>query len=56
MSFHFPEVKVNLLTSGNSDAATKCPEYKISAVRITRVAAGGGRAPRGAVGMHHISS
>jgi formate dehydrogenase alpha subunit len=55
MSFHFPEVKVNLLTSAHSDAATRCPEYKVSAVKLARVAAGGGRAPHGAVGMHHAS-
>jgi len=55
MSFHFPEVKVNLLTSSNADAATKCPEYKISAVAIRKVAEGHGRAQHGAVGLHHIS-
>ncbi len=54
LSFHFPEVKVNLLTSSCTDAATKCPEYKVSAVRVVKVADGGGRAVRGAVGMHHL--
>lgn len=54
MSFHFPEVKVNLLTSGHSDAATRCPEYKISAVKLTRLGAGDGRALHGAAGMHHV--
>jgi formate dehydrogenase alpha subunit len=52
LSFHFPEMRVNVLTSGNADAATKCPEYKVSAVRVARVAAGNGRAPRGAAGLH----
>jgi predicted molibdopterin-dependent oxidoreductase YjgC len=39
LSFHFPEVKTNLLTSGSSDPGTKCPEYKVSAVRVTRLRA-----------------
>jgi len=55
MSFHFPEVKVNLLTSSHADAATSCPEYKISAVTIRKVAAGDGRAKHGAHGIHHVS-
>ncbi|MGZ3419400.1 MAG: formate dehydrogenase subunit alpha [Polyangiales bacterium] len=54
LSFHFPEVKVNLLTSSHADAATQCPEYKISAVRIAKIAAGRGRALHGAVGLHHV--
>jgi formate dehydrogenase alpha subunit len=37
LSFHFPEVKTNLLTSGNSDALTKCPEYKVTAVDVRKV-------------------
>ncbi len=53
LSFHFPEVRVNVLTSGNADAATKCPEYKVSAVRLAKIADGGGRARHGAAGMHH---
>ena len=39
LSFHFPEVKTNLLTSASTDPLTKCPEYKVSAVRVTRVGA-----------------
>ena len=39
LSFHFPEVKTNLLTSGSSDPGTRCPEYKVSAVRVTRLSA-----------------
>jgi len=37
LSFHFPEVKTNLLTSGNSDPGTKCPEYKVTAVSVRKV-------------------
>jgi formate dehydrogenase major subunit len=37
LSFHFPEVKTNLLTSGNSDPITKCPEYKVTAVDVRKV-------------------
>jgi len=40
-----PEVKTNLLTSGSSDPDTRCPEYKVTAVRATRVD-GVHRAPR----------
>ena len=45
LSFHFPEVKTNVLTSGSSDPLTRCPEYKVSAVRVTRLGAGKGEAP-----------
>jgi formate dehydrogenase major subunit len=34
LSFHFPEVKTNLLTSGNSDPDVRCPEYKVTAVAV----------------------
>jgi len=47
LSFHFPEVKTNLLTSGSSDPDTRCPEYKVTAVSVARVP-GEHRAPRGA--------
>ena len=40
LSFHFPEVKTNLLTSGNADPNTSCPEYKVTAVRVERVGVG----------------
>jgi formate dehydrogenase major subunit len=53
LSFHFPEMKVNVLTSAFSDGPTHCPEYKYSAVRLTRLGAGGARALHGATGIHH---
>jgi len=37
LSFHFPEVKTNLLTSGNADPQVSCPEYKVTAVDVRRV-------------------
>jgi predicted molibdopterin-dependent oxidoreductase YjgC len=37
LSFHFPEMKTNLLTSEHADAVTKCPEYKVTAVAVRRV-------------------
>lgn len=37
LSFHFPEVKTNLLTSGNADPLTSCPEYKVTAVSVMLV-------------------
>jgi formate dehydrogenase major subunit len=37
-TFHFPESGVNLVTTENSDWATNCPEYKVTAVEVVRVA------------------
>jgi predicted molibdopterin-dependent oxidoreductase YjgC len=34
-TFHFPGAAVNDLTSSHTDAATGCPEYKVTAVRIS---------------------
>ena len=36
-TFHFPESGANVITTDNSDWATNCPEYKVTAVEITRV-------------------
>lgn len=33
-TFHFPETPVNLLLSSSSDVITRCPEYKVLAVRV----------------------
>jgi formate dehydrogenase alpha subunit len=38
MAFHFPEAMANRLTSQEVDEVTSCPEYKVTAVRIERVA------------------
>ena len=35
MSFHFPEALANALTSGEVDEVTSCPEYKVTAVRVS---------------------
>ncbi|WP_405595452.1 formate dehydrogenase subunit alpha [Streptomyces sp. NBC_01410] len=35
-SFHFPASGVNSLTSDRSDTVTSCPEYKVTAVRVSR--------------------
>ena len=37
-TFHFPENGVNVITTENSDWATNCPEYKVTAVEVTKVA------------------
>jgi len=37
-TFHFPESGANVITTENSDWATNCPEYKVTAVEATRVA------------------
>jgi len=36
-SFHFPESGANVITTDNSDWATNCPEYKVTAVQVVRV-------------------
>jgi len=36
-TFHFPFSGANVITTDNSDWATNCPEYKVTAVQITRV-------------------
>ncbi|HJU70817.1 MAG TPA: formate dehydrogenase subunit alpha [Paucimonas sp.] len=37
-TFHFPESGANVLTTDNSDWATNCPEYKVTAVQVMPVA------------------
>jgi len=39
MTFHFPETRTNLLLSSAADEYTQCPEYKVSAVRVEKMAA-----------------
>ena len=36
-TFHFPVTGANIVTTDNSDWATNCPEYKVTAVQATRV-------------------
>src|SRR3984957_5469034 len=36
-TFPFPESGANVITTDNSDWATNCPEYKVTAVQATRV-------------------
>lgn len=38
-TFHFPESGANVITTDNSDWATNCPEYKVTAVQVTPVSA-----------------
>ncbi len=35
-TFHFPDDRVNTLFSSSADALTRCPEYKVLAVRVER--------------------
>ena len=37
VGFHFPDSGVNVITTDNSDWATNCPEYKVTAVQVQRV-------------------
>ncbi|MBL8541306.1 MAG: formate dehydrogenase subunit alpha [Betaproteobacteria bacterium] len=36
-TFHFPESGANVITTDNSDWATNCPEYKVTAVQVESV-------------------
>jgi formate dehydrogenase major subunit len=36
-TFHFPESGANVITTENSDWATNCPEYKVTAVQVMLV-------------------
>ena len=36
-TFHFPGTGANVVTTENSDWATNCPEYKVTAVEVVRV-------------------
>ena len=37
-TFHFPHSGANVITTDNSDWATNCPEYKVTAVHVAKVA------------------
>ena len=37
-TFHHPETGANVITTDNSDWATNCPEYKVTAVQVSKVA------------------
>jgi len=37
-TFHHPESGANVVTTDNSDWATNCPEYKVTAVQVTKAA------------------
>ncbi|MGG4604770.1 formate dehydrogenase subunit alpha [Paenalcaligenes sp. Me131] len=39
-TFHFPESGANVVTTDSSDWATNCPEYKVTAVQISKVTSG----------------
>jgi len=48
-SFHFPATQTNTLLSSSADESSKCPEYKLCAVRVERLEAGAAsRRPGGA--------
>jgi len=36
-TFHFPDSGANVVTTDNSDWATNCPEYKVTAVQVVKV-------------------
>ncbi|MFM1873140.1 MAG: hypothetical protein RL398_2562, partial [Planctomycetota bacterium] len=38
-TFHHPESGANVVTTDNSDWATNCPEYKVTAVQVAKVVA-----------------
>ncbi|MBT3512617.1 MAG: formate dehydrogenase subunit alpha, partial [Nitrosomonadales bacterium] len=36
-TFHHPESGANVITTDNTDWATNCPEFKVTAVQLTKV-------------------
>lgn len=38
-TFHFPDLNLNTLLSSSADELSKCPEYKVSTVKVSKVAA-----------------
>jgi formate dehydrogenase major subunit len=36
-TFHHPESGANVITTDNSDWATNCPEFKVTAVQVNKV-------------------
>mgnify|MGYP001428222544 CR=1 FL=1 len=36
-TFHHPESGANVVTTDNTDWATNCPEYKVTAVQVSKV-------------------
>jgi formate dehydrogenase major subunit len=36
-TFHFPDSGANVITTDSSDWATNCPEYKVTAVQVSRI-------------------
>ena len=40
-TFHFPEIRTNLLVGQSADVNTSCPEYKVIPVTVTAVDAAG---------------
>ena len=36
-TFHHPETGANVVTTDNSDWATNCPEYKVTAVEVRKM-------------------
>ena len=36
-TFHHPESGANVITTENSDWATNCPEFKVTAVQVNKV-------------------
>ena len=37
-TFHFPEIRTNLLVGQSADVNTSCPEYKVIAVSVSLAA------------------
>jgi formate dehydrogenase major subunit len=46
-TFHHPETGANVVTTENSDWATNCPEYKVTAVQVAPTTRRPERVPAG---------
>nr|MBI3614824.1 formate dehydrogenase subunit alpha [Nitrospirota bacterium] len=44
-SFHFPAIAINRLLSSSADESSKCPEYKVSTVRVEKLTPAGRAVP-----------
>ncbi len=53
-SFHFPSSDVNVLLSSSADESSKCPEYKVSTVRVEHLD-GEELDPEDEAELHHVA-
>lgn len=55
-TFHFPELNLNTLLSSSSDDLSKCPEYKVSTVAVSRAPLAKGNGKGNGHGKAHTAA